>query len=239
MNIKNSKFWIWFIPFLLIICIAVWSMLVYLKNKNTTTSDAYKFRTEYAELNNQTNESNGKTYPTVELNNNNPFVYASVDDIKNLFDNGTGVIYFGFPTCPWCRNLVPVLNEAVNNTSIEKVYYYNIKSIRSSISFDDNNKLVNEKGDDFYYYLLDKLDSYLTEYTIKDKNNKDYDTKEKRLYAPTVVFVKEGKIIDVHEGTVDSQEDPYVVLDDKQKDELMSIFQDYLTKVTESCDEKC
>lgn len=239
MNIKNSKFWIWFIPFLLIICIAVWSMLVYLKNKNTTTSDAYKFRTEYAELNNQTNESNGKTYPTVELNNNNPFVYASVDDIKNLFDNGTGVIYFGFPTCPWCRNLVPILNEAVNNTSIEKVYYYNIKSIRSSISFDDNNKLVNEKGDDFYYYLLDKLDSYLTEYTIKDKNNKDYDTKEKRLYAPTVVFVKEGKIIDVHEGTVDSQEDPYVVLDDKQKDELMSIFQDYLTKVTESCDEKC
>jgi thiol-disulfide isomerase/thioredoxin len=239
MNIKNSKFWIWFIPFLLIICIAVWSMLVYLKNKNTTTSDAYKFRTEYAELNNQTNESNGKTYPTVELNNNNPFVYASVDDIKNLFDNGTGVIYFGFPTCPWCRNLVPILNEAVNNTSIEKVYYYNIKSIRSSISFDDNNKLVNEKGDDFYYYLLDKLDSYLTEYTIKDKNNKDYDTKEKRLYAPTVVFVKEGKIIGVHEGTVDSQEDPYVVLDDKQKDELMSIFQDYLTKVTESCDEKC
>ncbi len=239
MNIKNSKFWIWFIPFLLIICIAVWSMLVYLKNKNNTTSDAYKFRTEYAELNNQTNESNGKTYPTVELNNNNPFVYASVDDIKNLFDNGTGVIYFGFPTCPWCRNLVPVLNEAVNNTSIEKVYYYNIKSIRSSISFDDNNKLVNEKGDDFYYYLLDKLDSYLTEYTIKDKNNKDYDTKEKRLYAPTVVFVKEGKIIGVHEGTVDSQEDPYVVLDDKQKDELMSIFQDYLTKVTESCDEKC
>lgn len=239
MNIKNSKFWIWFIPFLLIICIAVWSMLVYLKNKNTTTSDAYKFRTEYAELNNQTNESNGKTYPTVELNNNNPFVYASVDDIKNLFDNGTGVIYFGFPTCPWCRNLVPILNEAVNNTSIEKVYYYNIKSIRSSISFDDNNKLVNEKGDDFYYYLLDKLDSYLTEYTIKDKNNKDYDTKEKRLYAPTVVFVKEGKIIGVHEGTIDSQEDPYVVLDDKQKDELMSIFQDYLTKVTESCDEKC
>ena len=239
MNIKNSKFWIWFIPFLLIICIAVWSMLVYLKNKNNTTSDAYKFRTEYAELNNQTNESNGKTYPTVDLNNNNPFVYASVDDIKNLFDNGTGVIYFGFPTCPWCRNLVPVLNEAVNNTSIEKVYYYNIKSIRSSISFDDNNKLVNEKGDDFYYYLLDKLDSYLTEYTIKDKNNKDYDTKEKRLYAPTVVFVKEGKIIGVHEGTVDSQEDPYVVLDDKQKDELMSIFQDYLTKVTESCDEKC
>jgi len=239
MNIKNSKFWIWFIPFLLIICIAVWSMLVYLKNKNNTTSDAYKFRTEYAELNNQTNESNGKTYPTVDLNNNNPFVYASVDDIKNLFDNGTGVIYFGFPTCPWCRNLVPVLNEAVNNTSIEKVYYYNIKSIRSSISFDDNNKLVNEKGNDFYYYLLDKLDSYLTEYTIKDKNNKDYDTKEKRLYAPTVVFVKEGKIIGVHEGTVDSQEDPYVVLDDKQKDELMSIFQDYLTKVTESCDEKC
>ncbi len=239
MNIKNSKFWIWYIPFLIIICIVIWSMLVFIKNKNETNSDAYKFKSEYAELNNKNNETTGKTYPIVDLNDKNPFVYASEDDIKSLFDGGTGVIYFGFPTCPWCRNVVPVLNEAIGNTSIEHVYYYNIKTIRSTISFNDNNELVNTKGNDFYYYLLDKLDSYLTEYVIKDNKNKDYDTKEKRLYAPTVVFIKEGKIIGVHEGTVDSQEDPYIVLNDTQKNELMTIYQDYLTKVTESCDEKC
>ena len=76
MNIKNSKFWIWYIPFLIIICLVIWSMLVFLKNKNITTSDAYKFKNEYAELNNKTNETTGDAYPVVDLNNNNPFVYA-------------------------------------------------------------------------------------------------------------------------------------------------------------------
>ena len=63
-------------------------MLVFIKNKNETNSDAYKFKSEYAELNNKNNETTGKTYPIVDLNDKNPFVYASEDDIKSLLDSG-------------------------------------------------------------------------------------------------------------------------------------------------------
>lgn len=241
-NVKN-KFWVWYIPLLVIVCLVVGVLLIEAKNKETVNtgnnSDAVKFNNEYSELNGKVNDSNGSYYPEVTVGDNNPFVYASIDDIKELFDGGTGVIYFGFPNCPWCRNLVPVLNQAISQTSISKVYYFNILDIRSKITVNDDNTLNVTKGNDFYYYLLEKLDSNLTEYYVKNSKGKEIDTKEKRLYAPTVVFIKEGNVVGMHEGTVDSQEDPYVVLSDSQKEELMGILQNYLVKVTESCDEKC
>jgi thiol-disulfide isomerase/thioredoxin len=239
MNIKNSKFWIWYIPFLIIICITIWGLLMTSKAKNNTIKDSEKFMNEYAELNGKTNESNGSAYPIVSLDKNNPFVYATDDDIKNLFTSGTGVIYFGFPECPWCRNLVPVLNNSIASTSISKVYYYNIKNIRSKITANDDGTLANESGTDFYYYLLNKLDAYLTEYKVKNSKGKEIDTNEKRLYAPTIVFVKDGEVIGIHEGTIDAQTDPYNVLNDSEKEELASELQEYLSKITESCDEKC
>ena len=84
----------------------------------------------------------------------------SEDEIKDLFDNGTGVLYLGFPTCPWCRNIVSVLNEAGKDYGIAKINYYNIKEIRSNYSFDDANKLVKNDGSTLYTYLLEKLDQY-------------------------------------------------------------------------------
>lgn len=44
-----------------------------------------------------------------------------------------------------------------------------------------------------------------------------YDTGVKRLYAPTVVGVKDGKVVGIHVATVESQTNPYEVLTDKQK----------------------
>ena len=46
----------------------------------------------------------------------------------------------------------------------------------------------------------------------------------KRLYFPTVVFVKDGQIQMFHEGTIPSQDDPYVKLTDDQEDELENIL---------------
>lgn len=235
----KSKFWRWYIPVLIILCVIVCVLLVINKNKNVMESDAYKFKTEYTELNNQVNDANNKEYLEVTLSNNNPFVYASEDDIKSLFDGGTGVIYFGFPKCPWCRNLVPVLSEAATSLNYNKVYYYNILNIRSSFTYDADNKLVKTDGTEFYYYLLDKLDSNLTEYVIKDKNNKEYDTKEKRLYAPTIVFINHGVVEAIHESTVDSQTDPYVPLTSDQKEELTNIIQDNIRIIQTTCTENC
>ena len=61
-----------------------------------------------------------------------------------------------------------------------------------------------------------------------------YDTGVTRLYAPTVVAVKDGKVLDLHESTLDSQTDPYVALTGDQKDELTDIFQKLMQKIKDN-----
>ena len=38
---------------------------------------------------------------------NNVFVYRSLDEINKILENGTGVVYLGFPECPWCKGYIP------------------------------------------------------------------------------------------------------------------------------------
>ena len=201
------------------------------------TSDT-KFYDEYTSYNSKEN-SNGKYYPEVTIDKNNLYYYASEDEVKELLNNGTGVLYLGFPTCPWCRNMVSVLNEAGKDYGIAKINYYDIKDIRSSFSFDDNNNLVKKDGTAFYSFLLEKLDNVLTEYGVYDKNNELVDTGEKRLYAPTVVFIKDGVVKEIIEGTVDSQNDPYILLNETQKNELKNKYLEAFNKLADLCDEKC
>jgi hypothetical protein len=81
-------------------------------------------------------------------------------------------------------------------------------------------------GTDEYYELLGKLGAAFTrEYT--GLNNPSI----RRIYLPTVVFVKDGKILGAHTATVDSQKDPYTELTKKQKDELKRIYINYMEQV--------
>jgi hypothetical protein len=62
----------------------------------------------------------------------------------------------------------------------------------------------------------------------------------KRLYFPTVVYVKDGKVLSSTIGTVDSQTEPYVKLNDDQYNELKNIYMENMNKVYNIlCDEAC
>ena len=91
------------------------------------------------------------------------------------------------------------------------------------------------EGSEAYYDILEILDDYLTDYVVTS-DNKEYKTGEKRLYAPTVVVVKDGEIMGVHEVTVDSQTEPFAGLNDTQKEELYDIYDEMINKLnTETC----
>ncbi len=199
-----------------------------------TKSDAYKFKKEYESLNNQTTTS-GTKYLNVSVDQNNKIYYATFDDVMDLLDHGTGIIYFGFPECPWCRNLVPNLIEATNETSIEKIYYFNALSIRDTKVLNEDGTIVTEKeGTKEYYQLVDALSTVLGPYAGLN------DDSILRLYFPTLVFVKDGTIIGCHEGTLDSQKDPYVALTTSQKEELKQIILDQIHDVLgDICGSKC
>ena len=84
------------------------------------------------------------------------------------------------------------------------------------------------------------MDEVLDPYYLISEDDKKIDTKEKRLMAPTVVAIKDGKIVDIHVGTVESQENGYDDLSIEQQEELQNRFMELIRKVYQvDCDESC
>jgi len=144
---------------------------------------------------------NGK-YIKVDIPVNNKVQYLRDEEIFSFFESGTGVIYFGYPECPWCRNIVGPLTRASLDT--ETLLYYV-----------DVHKLTNR----------DKLFKILDEYLKED------DEGNKKLYVPDVYFVKDGKILSHHLGSVDSYKNPYLGMNEEQEKELISIYKNEMNKL--------
>ncbi len=224
-----------FVAFILISVITIYGCT---KGKDNT--DAIKFKEEYESLNNQTIGSSDNKYPEVKISDNNKVKYADYDQLLELLDKGTGVIYLGYPECPWCRNAVPVLLEAADELNLD-IYYMNVHDERDTIQVNEDGSLnvVNE-GTAGYKKLLERLDSILPEYTLEDIHGNKVSANEKRIYVPIVIFVLEGEIVGYHADTVESQTNPLEVLSEEQHDELMDIYINQMHKVlNDVCTDKC
>lgn len=126
-------------------------------NKNSIIKDNKRFYREYK-----------------LVSTDNVFVYKNADEIINMMEHGTGVVYLGFPECPWCQSYVRYLNEVAIEVGIDEIYYYNIKKDR------DNNT-------DNYKKMVSILENYLL-----------FDNKGvKRIYVPNVSFHINGEVIAV------------------------------------------
>lgn len=129
--------------------------------KNEEETDAQRFAKEYA-----------------TITEDNYFVYRNIEEIIKILEHGTGVVYFGFPECPWCQAYVPMLNEVADIEGLEKIYYYNIYEDRKN-------------NTESYQKIVNKLNEYL-----------QYDEEgNKRIYVPAIIVVSEGKIIGFDDET--------------------------------------
>ena len=196
---------------------------------------------EYESLNGKVNDKTNEEYKSVNISENNKFVYKTEEEIIKILESKSGIIYFGFKSCPWCRSMVEVLDKASQNSKITNIYYLDIENIRDLLALDENNKIVTEKeGNTNYYKMLNLLDAYLEDYVLKGEEDVSVKTGEKRLYAPTVIAVVNGEIVGFHAKTVDSQTNPNEPLTEKQEKELEKIYTDLMAKTTENiCNEGC
>ena len=131
------------------------------KETNIKTENSEKFSKEYT-----------------EIKDDNVYTYKSIDEIIKIIEHGTGIVYLGFPECPWCQRYVVYLNEVAKKENLEEIYYYNIKEDREK-NTNDYQKLVS---------LLEK--------------NLQYDKEgNKRIYAPSIIAVKNGEIVGFDDET--------------------------------------
>ncbi len=127
----------------------------------------------------------------------NVYKYAIYDNVMDTIENGTGIIYLGFPSCALCKEITPLLNEVAKKKGIDEILYYNFKDIR-------------ENNTEEYVKLTNILYDYI----------KEDEQEDKKIKAPTIIFVNKGSIIGVYVGSLSS--DFEEVLPDEEKAKLKS-----------------
>lgn len=227
---------------LLIIIILVIGGVLFLKfrTKNNVadfSNDEDKFISDYEELNYK-ESVNGNDYPTVTLDDNR-IKYIDIDETLEILDNGYGVIYFGYPTCIYCRNAIQVLIDTVKETELEYIYYLDISKIWNVKELDENGNVIEvQEANDKYSDLLNALgEEFLSDYVIEDKEGKEINLSEKRVEIPLVVFVVNGDIVSYRKGTLFSQMDPYIPLDKDQVAGLSEIYKYGINDVLNALEE--
>ena len=168
------------------------------------SNDNLHFKLDYESLNNIPYENGRKIPVSIPLNNN--IKYIEGKDVLETLKTKTGIVYFGYNSCPWCRNVIGILIETAKENQIKPIYYVDIHH-----AIDD---------------VKEELKEYLDEYLRVDE-----ETGEKVLAVPDVYFIKNGKIIGHHISTVKSYKNPYKGMNDKQKQELKGIYQDIIKEM--------
>ena len=200
---------------------------------NNSQTDGIKFKEEYEKLNSKKNDQ-GKKYREITIDSKNKMVYKTTEEVLNLIDKKKSfVLYFGFDTCPWCRSVVPTL-ASISKELNQEVYYIDVKDIRDTFELDDDNKpkLV-KKGSKDYSKLLEKLEPVLEDYTLTDSDNNEIKVGEKRIYAPSIVSVIDGKAKELTTGISDKQTDGYMKLTKEMEKETYNKIKKVLKQVSD------
>ncbi|HIS87011.1 MAG TPA: hypothetical protein IAB49_02625 [Candidatus Caccenecus avistercoris] len=168
-----------------ILLIALAVSLFLILNKEEDISDAAKFAEEYT-----------------NVEEDNVFLYRNADEIIRILENGTGVVYLGFPECKWCQKYVTYLNEAAKENDITRIYYFDI--------LDDRSENTSE-----YQQIVSLLEEYL-----------EYDEEgNKRVFVPAVIVVDNGEIVGFDDETsLDTHDldDPEEYWTEEEVNDLMS-----------------
>ena len=145
------------------------------------------------------------------VSENNVFVYRDIKDIIKIMEHGTGVVYLGFPECPWCQAYVKYLDEVSKEVGIEKIYYYNILEDRKNNTSD-------------YQKIVELLEGNLQ--FDQDGNP--------RIYVPNVSFHINGKLIgNDYETSLDTHNlsDPKEYWTTDEVSELKEVLKEYMQQV--------
>ena len=195
-----------------------------IKNERVS-KDEKRFRLEYEKFNGTKNLSE-VPYLSIKIPEKNGIVYISTKKATEILKNGTGVIYFGYPESSWSRHILSPLFTAREETGLNKIYYCNAYSERDEKRLKDDGSIeVIKDGSSNYYKILEELGDMADSYQgLKDNSIK-------RLYFPTVVFVKNGKIVDIHVSTLPSHTKERKKLTEKQSKELEQIYEKAINKI--------
>ncbi len=187
-----KKYWKLILGVLVLICLVIGLVLIFTNSEKVEDSEL--FASEYT-----------------QVDEDNVFVYKNAKEIIQILENGTGVVYLGFPECKWCQAYVPYLDEVAKENNIDKIYYFNIREDREKNTADY--KKIVELTSDFLLYN---------------------DEGEKRVFVPDIYVVLDGEILSHNNETSMITEDilPIDYWTDEKLDNLKKTLKEMFTPLS-------
>ena len=140
------------------------------------------------------------------------FVDMTVRDVVDELDKGsTFVLYTGYDKCPWCNSVINYFNDILTERGITAAYI----DTRKDPSWQNNMDI-----DDYDLFVK----------RFEESIDEDEDG-TKHLYVPEIFFVKDGKLIGDHRGTVPSQKEAEDLLTQEQIDEYKASINQMLDQL--------
>ena len=158
---------------LLLICILFTNSGCSIK-KTDEMSNAEKFAQEYS----------------IEVDN--PFEYISFERLKNIFEDGSGIVFFGNSDNEWCLESANVLYDVLINNEVDTVYYIN----PAVLSYDEKDELL---------FLINEEIENIEILDIK---------------MPCLYIIKDGVIVDYCDESL--EEDDELEVDIRERKKILS-----------------
>ena len=113
------------------------------------------------------------------------FRTLSAEEANSMIERGHGVLFLGFPECPWCQTLVPHLDASAKDMAIAEIQYFDIRQDRA----DDT---------ELYQKFVEKLEPYL---------DQGEDGKP-RIFVPNVVILRNGEVVGNYKIELPESDEP-------------------------------
>ena len=142
---------------------------------NASTSENSGGCAAFAEC--ESSEDEAKLYEDLLAAKNTPFEKATMEDVVSYIENKeSNIVFLGFRDCPWCQDLMPILNDIAIQKNV-KIKYVNVRP--------ENTKESDLRNENNPTYV--KLQELLGDVSGDGTN---------KIYVPYVAVIRDGKVID-------------------------------------------
>jgi len=181
---------------------------------------------------------------TYYIEGEHSFYDVSMYEVLNLryLENFNGILYFGFPSCPWCQAAVPVIHDAAQAAGVNIFYISRAGALREGDWLDWDAEMawwLYENGMTNMAWLYTRPDEDADEEEIE---NFVPERIRPNINVPQIVHLRNGVIIDQHRGTFEGHD--HEIVDDVRflpelgEDEYNNLFDRYteiFRRVFEAC----
>ena len=145
------------------------------------------------------NNDNSHNFPLHDMSEygiegDHRFYYVTMYEALQLRDDDSfnGILYFGFPGCPWCQAAIPIMHEVSQQTETDVFYVSRRHDLREGE--------WNEWDEEMALWLDEQIGLQWHDFTP------DGGTYRPNIFVPQIVHLRNGVIVSDHRNTVDSHE---------------------------------